>query len=151
MEYKICSKCHVEKLVSEFHKDSSSKDGYRKACKECRKKKGVLQPLAVEEKNSIIPRVESCNTSVMADFFTSDDVPVLREMLDWYKENKEKNTNVIDVIQINLPDADHSVRSMRVNDIVWEQWQKFCKKCNAYKSQDLVGQALLEFMEKYKK
>lgn len=33
---KICSKCGVEKELSEFHKDKNSKDGHRSACKSCR-------------------------------------------------------------------------------------------------------------------
>lgn len=36
MELKKCSKCGKEKLLSEFHRDSKSKDGVRKDCKECR-------------------------------------------------------------------------------------------------------------------
>ena len=32
---KVCSKCKIEKLVKEFHKDSSSKDGLNLCCKVC--------------------------------------------------------------------------------------------------------------------
>jgi hypothetical protein len=38
METKICIECNVEKLFSNFHKQSRSRDGYRNKCKECRKK-----------------------------------------------------------------------------------------------------------------
>lgn len=34
---KICKKCKQEKPLTEFHKDSSHKDGLRLDCKECRK------------------------------------------------------------------------------------------------------------------
>jgi hypothetical protein len=37
MEKKICSKCEIEKDVCEFGKLTSSKDGLRNTCKECRK------------------------------------------------------------------------------------------------------------------
>src|SRR3990167_8933270 len=32
---KLCVKCKEEKLVTEFHKDKSSKDGHAKRCKKC--------------------------------------------------------------------------------------------------------------------
>lgn len=34
---KKCKKCGLEKNISNFHKDSSKKDGYRNSCKECQK------------------------------------------------------------------------------------------------------------------
>lgn len=34
-EYKICKKCHVEKTLSDFHFDKSSRDGHVNACKKC--------------------------------------------------------------------------------------------------------------------
>src|ERR1022692_4548648 len=35
METKICGKCKVEKLVSEFFRDRTRKDGLKPRCKEC--------------------------------------------------------------------------------------------------------------------
>lgn len=37
IEEKRCSKCDETKLVSEFHRNKTSKDGYKRWCKECRK------------------------------------------------------------------------------------------------------------------
>lgn len=37
MKSKICNKCHISKLLSEFHKNHLTADGYRYDCKECRK------------------------------------------------------------------------------------------------------------------
>jgi transposase-like protein len=37
MATKVCSKCRVEKLLSEFGKYQASKDGHRFQCKICRK------------------------------------------------------------------------------------------------------------------
>jgi len=33
---KVCTKCDVEKNLSEFHKNSYHKDGHQSACKACR-------------------------------------------------------------------------------------------------------------------
>jgi hypothetical protein len=38
---KICSKCSVTKVLSEFHKDSSKRDGLRPDCKECVRTKSL--------------------------------------------------------------------------------------------------------------
>jgi hypothetical protein len=35
MQTKICSKCEIEKEISEFHNDSRKKDGHYSACKKC--------------------------------------------------------------------------------------------------------------------
>lgn len=39
MTTKICTKCHIEKPITEFHKDSGKKDGLRNDCKCCAKVK----------------------------------------------------------------------------------------------------------------
>ena len=36
MTTKICSKCKIEKPITEFHKNKSKKDGYGHICKKCR-------------------------------------------------------------------------------------------------------------------
>lgn len=36
MDYRVCTKCNVEKPIGEFHKDSRSSGGRRAQCKECR-------------------------------------------------------------------------------------------------------------------
>ena len=38
MDSKICSKCNLEKGLSNFHKWKYGTDGYKRECKECRKK-----------------------------------------------------------------------------------------------------------------
>lgn len=37
MEIKVCSKCKIEKPLTEFHKKKDSKDGYSYYCKSCKK------------------------------------------------------------------------------------------------------------------
>ncbi len=57
METKICSKCSEIKLLSEFRKDNTKKDGLRPECKKCIREYEFLQrkanPLMMKEKLKI--------------------------------------------------------------------------------------------------
>ena len=44
MNIKKCSKCKKNRHLSEFHKDSKTKDGYKYYCKECRRKEPEEYP-----------------------------------------------------------------------------------------------------------
>jgi len=44
---KQCRICRVDKLLDEFHRDKSMKDGYMTVCKECRKIRGEAQKKSV--------------------------------------------------------------------------------------------------------
>ncbi len=50
---KTCTKCHIEKSISEFSKQLKSKDGYRSHCKTCIKKynQGNAKHIAEYKKN----------------------------------------------------------------------------------------------------
>ncbi|WP_373845533.1 hypothetical protein [Clostridium sp.] len=77
----------------------------------------------------------------------------IMEMITWFKGDKDE-TNVIEVregININLPaETDKEFRkTIRVNDVVWEQFSEFCDKHKEFKQKDLHSQALLEYIKKY--
>ncbi|WP_312288227.1 hypothetical protein [Terrisporobacter sp.] len=78
---------------------------------------------------------------------------LLKEMLMYYKRNKESNTNNNGIV-INLIDDKHKgngkPKSVRVNYFVWEDWKVFTNE-NNFSSKDLVSMALKEYMNKYKK
>ena len=38
MENKTCNTCHLKKSISDFHRNASRKDGYRRECAKCRNK-----------------------------------------------------------------------------------------------------------------
>lgn len=77
----------------------------------------------------------------------------IMEMIAWFESDKDK-TNVIEVtegIKIDLPEeTDKEFRkTIRINDVVWEQFSEFCDKHKEFKQKDLHSQALLEYIEKY--
>lgn len=58
------------------------------------------------------------------------------------------NTNGI---MIKLPNSNKSIRTtVRVNSEVWEMFKDFCDKNQHYTKCDLLGQAILEFVNSHK-
>lgn len=84
--------------------------------------------------------------------FIGENIELLKEMLMYYKRNKESNTNnfgiVIDLIDDKAIDNGNP-KSVRINQHVWLEWQEFTKK-TTFSSKDLISMALKEYMNKYK-
>lgn len=54
-------------------------------------------------------------------------------------------------ININSLEGETVSRCYRLNKEVQKEFSDFCKRNSSYKVQDILGTALVEFMEKYKK
>src|ERR1035437_1152483 len=74
---KRCSKCEIDKELSDFYKKKSSKDGYRSECKECSKKYSELNK----------ERIIKYRKSHYNEIKDTESYKEYRE--SWYKENKE--------------------------------------------------------------
>jgi len=81
MQTKICSKCHKEKELSEFHKDKKTFDGLRIYCKDC-----VRLYKSEYDKNHAQKRHQT---------YLDNKDNVLKQSREWRKTHKEqhKNTN----------------------------------------------------------
>jgi len=76
----------------------------------------------------------------------------IQEVLDWYETKQKGLVETPELIideKISL--GDHSSRTFRVNTNIMKEFDKFGTKRKQFRTQDLVSQALLEFIEKYKK
>lgn len=101
----------------------------------------------------------TCNTDIIDNAdkenlnFIGENIELLKEMLMYYKRNKESNTNNNGIV-IDLIDDKHkeniNPKSVRVNYFVWEEWKKFTTESN-FNSKDLISMALKEYMDKYNK
>ena len=103
-----------------------------------------------------------CNTALSTEIinksdkenlnFIGENIEILKEMLMYYKRNKESNTNNNGIV-IYLIDDKHKdngkPKSVRVNYFIWEEWKEFTSK-NSFSSKDLISMALKEYMDKYK-
>jgi len=75
----------------------------------------------------------------------------LKEMLRWYNNQK----NIIDVEELKI-DTDKLIGKVKTTTVrlyseVWKDFREFMEQYKEFKSMDLLTQALLEFMQKYKK
>lgn len=62
MNTKVCSKCHQEKSITEFHKDKSIKDGLNNQCKLCKKICSRLYYFNNKEKEKLRKKVYNSHT-----------------------------------------------------------------------------------------
>jgi hypothetical protein len=62
---KKCSKCGIEKSLTEFHKNKGSKDGHRSECKSCTKQQ-------------------------KAEWYVQNKERIKQQHAEWYAQNKEK-------------------------------------------------------------
>lgn len=74
------------------------------------------------------------------------------DMLEWFKNCDDKGmTEVIEVvnegIKIDLPDSETTRTTIRINKIIWEDFDTFCNENKEFNKQDLMAQALKDFMK----
>lgn len=71
----------------------------------------------------------------------------LIEMIQWFKTYKQTTTG--DIV-IELPVSENVMTSCRANKVIWDQFGEFAKNNRTFSKGDLLSQALIEFMNKYK-
>ena len=78
------------------------------------------------------------------------------DMLKWFKNRDDKGmTEVIEIInegiKIDLPESETTRTTIRINKIIWEDFDVFCNENKEFNKQDLMAQALKDFMKNNKK
>jgi hypothetical protein len=96
MEKKICSKCHVEKLTSEFYVKRDNKDKFQSQCKVCMNEYNRLYRANNPEKTSYKKRTYN-DTYINFRSFTPKDILKVPEMLEkmGYDTTKDIHTQFI--------------------------------------------------------
>lgn len=77
------------------------------------------------------------------------------DMLKWFKNRDDNSmTEVIEVInegiKIDLPESETTRTTIRINKIIWDEFDKFCSENKEFNKQDLMAQALRDFMKNNK-
>lgn len=87
--------------------------------------------------------------------YLSNEMDTLKEIIDWFKFKDDKsNTSVIEVVEgikIDLPEANIKRTTIRINESVWDMFNELVEENKPIDKHDLMGMALLEFINKYKK
>lgn len=78
------------------------------------------------------------------------------DMLEWFKKRDDKGmTEVIEVInegiKIDLPESETTRTTIRINKVIWEDFDVFCNENKEFNKQDLMAQALKDFMKNNEK
>lgn len=86
----------------------------------------------------------------------ANDYEKIQEVLKWFdnRSDDESMTEVIEVInegiKINLPEANVTRTTIRINEITWNKFKKFAENHKEFNQQDLMAQALEDYMNKHK-
>lgn len=86
----------------------------------------------------------------------ANDYDKIQEVLKWFnnKGDDKGMTEVIEVvsqgIKINLPKSEIIRTTIRINKDTWDKFDKFAQEHKEFNKQDLMAQALEEYMNKFK-
>lgn len=90
------------------------------------------------------------NMRFLSEFINLFDgnIDKLKNTLGIYKDNNSCGSK----LEIHLPvDTDSNFKtSIRVNKVVWEMFKEFCSENKQFKQKELISQALLDIINKYK-
>lgn len=79
IDMKICSKCKIEKELTDFYQCKKVKDGYKSCCKLCIKIENLNNKEKISEKNKI--------------YYLNNKNKIINKVNDYYKNNKESILN----------------------------------------------------------
>ena len=86
--------------------------------------------------------------------YLGENFDLLVEFMEKYKSTTQTTTeSTTSYITIDLVDDKHlnpKPKSIRINEFIYRDWQKFCDK-QPYSKMDLISMALKMYMEKYSK
>lgn len=87
--------------------------------------------------------------------YISNEMNTLKDMIHWFKTRDDKsNTDVIEIVEgikINLPEANIKRTTIRINEKVWDMFNELVDENKPIDKHDIMGMALLEYVNKYKK
>ena len=87
--------------------------------------------------------------------YLSSETETLKDIIKWFKARDDKsNTSVIELVEaikIDLPEAPIKRTTIRINEKVWDMFNELVEENKPIDKHDLMGAALLEYINKYKK
>lgn len=145
-QYVKCEQVEVHKNITKVHSSKEVHNSTQKVHKE-------IEPKDVDKK---LVHKESTNVYMnqeILELVKNQQVWQQRmsEMWDWYSKQK----NVVEPIELKISrekfGSEVAAKTFRVHKSVLLEFLQFSDEHGEYKQQDLVSQALLEFIQKYRR
>ena len=106
-----------------------------------------IKPAAQQSSNLVVGADNEILTSLINNY---DDMNnKLNEMYDWYKLQSSNKVVQTEKFKVDDFEGDIVVRSYKLYEPIQREFLEFCKRNNKYKVQDILSQALKEFLNKY--
>lgn len=111
-----------------------------------------LVTTGLQDKNVILKAISGIAPKAHILIELSKNYEKIQEVLDWYETKQKGLVETPElIIDEKISRGDHGSRTFRVNTNVMKEFDKFSLKHQQFRTQDLISQALIEFIEKYKK
>ena len=107
-----------------------------------------IEPITQRSSKKVVRADNEILTNIINNY--EDNLSKLNELYSWYE--LQINNNVVDTKKLIISDFDDKivVRSYKLYESIQKDFTAFCKRNNKYKVQDILSQALKEFLDKYK-
>lgn len=112
-----------------------------------------IKPIYVVDDNSMT--INDSNNIKQDMLEIIDHKEEIFDMIKWFKNRDDNSmTEVIEVInkgiKIDLPESETTRTTIRINRIIWDEFDLFCSENKEFNKQDLMAQALKDFMKNNK-
>ena len=106
-----------------------------------------IKPVIQQSSNLVVGTDNEILTSLINNY---DDMNIkLNEMYNWYKLQSSNKVVQTEKFKVDDFEGEIVVRSYKLYEPIQKDFLEFCKRNNKYKVQDILSQALKEFLEKY--
>lgn len=107
-----------------------------------------IEPITQQSSKKVVRADNEILINIINNY--EDNLSKLNEMYKWYE--LQINNNVVDAKKLIISDFDDKivVRSYKLYESIQKDFTEFCRRNNKYKVQDILSQALKEFLDKYK-
>ena len=109
--------------------------------------KEAIDPVIQESSNKVVGTDSDILTTIINNY--DDNMNKLNEMYNWYKLQSSNKVVETEKLKIDDFEGDIVVRSYKLYESIQKEFTDFCKINNKYKVQDILCQALKEFLDKY--
>ena len=103
-------------------------------------------PNKLESSNLVVGTDKEILTDIINNY--SDNMNKLNELYSWYLESSKKVVRAESLV-IDDFEGELVTRSYKLYEPIQKDFAEFCKRNNKYKVQDILSQAIKEFLEKY--